>query len=122
LSIFVSLVAIFYFGRTGYRRLRLFLDNGTRIPKSARLIDWNPCVIMLPLLFQLKYVETKTTSASGITTMSWGYGSDFSFYAIVIGALAIAVFQISVKLSKIDQKTAEMSLADTGLDQNPETA
>ncbi len=122
LSIFVSLAAIFYFGHASYRRLRLFLDNGTRIPRSVRFIDWSPCVIMLPLLFQLKFVETQTASPAGVTTMSWGYGSNFSFYAIVIGALAIAIFQISVKLLKIDRKTARIPATDMGLGQDPEAA
>lgn len=122
LSIFASLVAIFYFGRASYRRLRLFLDEGTRIPKSVKFIDWNPCVIMFPLLFQLKFVETKNTSASGITTMSWGYGSDFSFYAIIIGTLAIATFQISGKLANIDRKAKSIPANDPGFGQAPEAA
>lgn len=101
LAILVSLVAGFLLARASYRIVRACLDSRIRIPRRSKFVDWTPCCLLGFLLFHWGTISTQSLPGSAVGEMkiAWGYGSDLSFYALILAASAIVLYQIHAGLS-----------------------
>ena len=96
-------IALIVLGRRLYRRIRTYLDSGTRIPLEANLVDGNPCLILFLLFIHISSSETFSKAAT-TTTTSWGYGSDQAPAAFLLGAGFILIFQMNANLVRLAER------------------
>lgn len=96
-------IAIIVLGRRLYRRIRTYLAAGTRIPSEAKLVDLNPCLILILLFLQFSSSETFSEGAT-TTTTSWGYGSDQAVAALLLGVGFIIIFQTNANLTRLAER------------------
>lgn len=100
LVVLFSLGAGFFVARSLYRAIRTCLDEGIRVPGKLRLISWEPCLLLLPLLIQWNGKSVETIAPGVEMTKIWGYGSDTSALALGCAALLIIGFQIHAGLGR----------------------
>jgi hypothetical protein len=108
LVVICCLVALLFFSHSIYRSFRLCLERGIRIPLSVQLIRFWPCLLLTPLLLRYSVSITAPNSAGVIVTHDWGFGSDFSVYALVLAAITIAAFQLRLGLERSIQSTGNV--------------
>lgn len=87
------IAALLFLSRGLYKQIRHCLDQGIRIPYETRLIQFWPCLLLLPLLVRWSGSYSESTQEGARLTHSFGYGSDLSAYALLLCALTIIVFQ-----------------------------
>jgi hypothetical protein len=105
LTILFCLGAIFFIGRALYQLVRKFLSQGVIVPQHIRLVDWSPCLFLLPLLLRVSGGFTESTTHGDRISIQWGYGSDSSIYALLFSVFVIALFQVYSNLSRFDTTT-----------------
>jgi len=99
-AIIISIIGAIFFGRRIYLHARQLRNTEASFTRVLRLVDWSPCLILLPLLFRSSTTLSETSASGVITRLSWGYGSELSFQALVAACLVIAIFQISRRPTK----------------------
>jgi hypothetical protein len=65
-----------------------------------RLVDWSPCLILVPLLFSITFFTESNTDGVE-TVIRYGYGSANPLAALLIISAAMAAYQLSKRPAKL---------------------
>jgi hypothetical protein len=112
LIILICAIILFFLIRSIYKSIRICLDQGIRIPKQIKFIDWAPCLLLTPMFVSWGYSSSETTPEGFLHSYSYGYGSQMSSYALIVAALTILTFQVTAGFSMYRDKTEQGAAAN----------
>jgi hypothetical protein len=102
-GLLVSAVATYMITKRIWKTIRLYLDQGIRIPSTTRLLgDWTYLILLIPLFVTYSSTSYSTaTDGAGVET-KFVYGEGISWVTFIFSSISIMLFQV---LSKLKQST-----------------
>lgn len=97
----IALVGLAFYGAKIWRHAKQHPDFVWDIKRMFRLVDWSPCLILLPLFLGTSSL-TKDSFDGGEIVVRSGYGCANPFAAFITISVAMATYQLSKRLSKFD--------------------
>jgi hypothetical protein len=86
-----------------YRLLRTCLARGVMIPRKQELVDWRPCLALIPLFWGLTYSAVGIAPDGAMYTRTFSYGCGASLTASVVFVLLIVLYQFHASLKRVTE-------------------
>ena len=103
LGIFFSLIVVYILAKRVWKVFRVLLDRSIRVPRSFKLWgDWKPLLLLLPLFIGITHNSLGIAADGSEIYTVFEYGGNLSIALFLLGAVAIMLFQLLVRLELFD--------------------